>query len=109
LILKVIFLVCAGCFGLAAAEPAAAREDPAPPPSGIVVHLFGPNSVMSNVVPVGQTAAAPGASAQPSGAVAAPAGEDPTLGNVLHQMFVTGDPNDPPRPSSGKTGHELAD
>jgi len=48
-----------------------------------------------------------------SGAGAAPATaagyEEPSMGDVLHQMFVTGDPNDPPRPSTGKTGHELAD
>jgi hypothetical protein len=104
--------VMAALIVLAAMAPAAARESPAPPPSGIVVHLFGPDSVMSNVMPVGQSGAARGAPAAP-GAAAAPATaagyEAPSLGDVLHQMFVTGDPNDPPRPSTGKTGHQLAD
>jgi len=65
------------------AGPAAARQDPEPPPSGIVVHLFGPGSVTSNILP----APAPGASA--------PAYVEPSGSDILHQMFVTGDPNQP--------------
>lgn len=96
-------------FGLAGLPPAQARVDPTPPPSGIVVHLFGPDSVMSNVMPAGSAAPAPGVGAASGGTAPAAAYPEPTLGGVLHQMFVTGDPNDPTRPSTGKTGHELAD
>jgi hypothetical protein len=77
----------------ALASPAAARQDPAPPPSGIVVHLFGPDSLSSHVLP-----SAPGAKPA-AGAPAASNGAaypEPSLGDVLHQMFVTGDPDQLP-------------
>lgn len=88
----VVFWVDAGA--------AAARPLPEPPPSGIVVHLFGPGSITSNIVP--QTATPSGARLQ-GAAQTAPA---PTTGAILHQMFVTGDPSLPPQAkrARGKTG-----
>ena len=100
---------------LALAGPAAARPNPEPPPSGIVVHLFGLGSITSNILP-----SLPGARPRPSGAASAgmgmpgagvPGGPedatasagsaaadpyDPTMGQVLHQMFVVGDPDQKP-------------
>jgi hypothetical protein len=112
---KFEILIMAGCFGLLAAKPAAARQNPTPPPSGIVIHLFGQDSLMSNVLPDMASPAAP----MPTGNVAAPGATapgaaqssndvEPTLGDVLHQMFVTGDPNDPPKPSTGRFGGALS-
>jgi hypothetical protein len=82
------------------------------------VHLFGPNSIMSNVAPdlPGETAkpaTAPSTGGQPQPAAqataAASAGapqagdaNDPTLGAVLHQMFVVGDPDHPNLPAPGR-------
>jgi hypothetical protein len=101
------------------AGPALARQNPTPPPSGIVVHLFGPNSIASNILPTmpmpGPAASpapatmpsGPGAAANPAIAQsAAPAAADagyqaPSLHDVLHQMFVTGDPDQ-------KQGQDLA-
>jgi len=65
-----------------AVSVAQARQDPTPPPSGIVVHLFGPGSITSAVIP---ETASPGV----------PAAE-PSTGDILHQMFVTGDPDAKP-------------
>jgi hypothetical protein len=86
---------------------ALARQNQSPPPSGIVVHLFGQDSVMSNVLPTAPTGGRP----QAAGGVSAPqpAYVEPTTGEVLHQMFVTGDPNDPPQPSTGRTKNRLSD
>ena len=72
-----------------AATPAWAR-DPAPKPSGITIHLFGPDSVTAGALP------------PTNGSSTTPA-----MGEVLHQMFVTGDPNTPPaaRVSKGKTAN----
>jgi hypothetical protein len=80
-----------------AASPALARQSPPPPPSGIVVHLFGQNSVMSQIMPT-PSATAPGkqtdnGTGQSKGGVTQNAAE-PTFGGILHQMFVTGDPAD---------------
>ncbi len=115
---------------LAAGLPAmaTARQDPTPPPSGIVVHLFGQDSVMSNVLPTapaGAQIAAPegaqitapagaqgttGQAGTASGGVAAePAYVEPTTGEILHQMVVTGDPDDPTQPSTGRTKQRLSD
>ncbi len=112
---------------LTAALPptAKARLNPPPPPSGIVVHLFGEGSVMSNVLPTAPAggSAVQGALAgqQASSAVTAsgpsrtgiaapqPAYVEPSFGDVMHQLFVTGDPNDPTRPSTGRTTNRLAD
>ncbi len=107
-----------------AAIAAQARSNPEPKPSGIVVHLFGPDSIMSHLVPglPGETpspapAPAPAAASQPGAAqsqtqtitAAAPAApapvndDTPSLGAVLHQMFVVGDPEHPSQPSPGRT------
>ena len=91
-------------FGIGAAQ---ARNDPSPPPSGIVVHLFGPGSITSAILPERSAPApAPGGSA-PAGSAPAgspPAGSppaastyvEPSAGDILHQMFITGDPNRKP-------------
>jgi hypothetical protein len=119
------FILPAALFCCVASGAQAARN-PTPPPSGIVVHLFGPDSIMSHVAPglPGETApAAPAPSGGGSAAVQQPAGQsaggqmsaaapgasqaanadEPTWGGVLHTMFVTGDPNDPNKPSTGRT------
>ncbi|MDE8348046.1 MAG: hypothetical protein POG74_00990 [Acidocella sp.] len=83
--------------GFAAA--ALAGPQPNPPPSGVVVHLFGADSVMSNVLP---TSAATALGATSSASPGTPAAE-PTLGDIAHQMFVVGDPEHPPKPAPGKT------
>jgi hypothetical protein len=87
--------------GLAAA-PAYARQPPPAPPSGIVVHLFGPDSLSSHILPsaaeampagratTGSTPASGQTAAQGTNAASTPSG--PTWGDVAHQMFVTGDP-----------------
>ncbi|MDE8344762.1 MAG: hypothetical protein POH28_01110 [Acidocella sp.] len=78
--------ITAACMLLLGATPAVARIDPPPPPSGIIVHLFGPNSVASNILPqpTAQKAAAD---------TNAPPQATPDIHDVLHQMFITGDPN----------------
>lgn len=108
---------------------AEARQDPAPKPSGIVVHLFGPDSIMSKITPdlpgeTPQPATAQTGTAQPTagqpGAGQLGGGEvttasvtaanasqpdesdSPSLGAVLHQMFVVGDPGHPNTPSVGR-------
>jgi hypothetical protein len=112
---------------LASAGIAQASRDPTPPPSGIVIHLFGPNSVMSNVMPdlpgetakppaaapgqtagtaSGGTAGAPTTAAQASGVeTSAPStatSNNPSWHDILHQLFVTGDPNAPNRLAPGR-------
>jgi hypothetical protein len=96
--------------GLAAA-PADARMAPNPPPSGIVVHLFGPDSLTSHILPTtpeGQSgtggSGASGAQSGTSGVSGTAAGAAPASGqatapesspswsDIAHQMFVTGDP-----------------
>ncbi len=98
------------------ASGAWARIDPTPPPSGIVIHVFGPNSLMSNILPDGaagggaKPAAGNGsakpAAGSPSGTAAAQNYPEPTMDQVLHQMFVTGDPNQKPGAAlaTGRTG-----
>jgi hypothetical protein len=91
---------------------AEARQQPAPPPSGIVVHLFGPDSVASNFLPTGGSGnAAQGNKAEGTQAGASAGGAQstgPTMHGILHEMFVTGDPNMTPGQafSKGKTGAE---
>jgi len=113
-------------FGAGAAL-AAPRTAP-PPPSGVVVHLFGPQGVWADLAPVvGGTPQAPAApapvgapatvapgttvasAAAPAPAASAPAPAsypEPTLGAVLHQMFVTGDPNAGPGFAQGRKGSQ---
>jgi hypothetical protein len=71
------------------AGAACARPAPPPPPSGIVVHLFGPNAALANVLPT---------TSGPSGAPAAPL----TMPDILNQMFVTGNPDLKPGQSFAK-------
>jgi hypothetical protein len=80
--------------------------------------LFGPNSITSHILPetpehaAGPSPAgttAPGNDAAPGtatgGTAAAQPDNGPSLGDVLHQMFVTGDPTVPPEAkfAKGKT------
>ncbi len=88
-----------------AALPALARQTPTPPPSGVVIHLFGPNSVTSQILP-GAAASSPGGTTQTGTAANAQAAPEPTFGDVFHQMFVTGDPaqDSKPRFAPGRNG-----
>jgi hypothetical protein len=97
----------AAILGLFAATPALAR-DPAPPPSGVVIHLFGQNSIMSNVLPT-EPATPDGAAPASAPARASSNDAEPSAGYILHQMFVTGDPNDPPKPAPGRAAEHPAD
>jgi hypothetical protein len=101
------FMTAAALF-LAAAGIAHAARNPTPPPSGIVVHLFGPNSIMSNVAPdlPGETAKPP-APSQTAGSSASSANsvetsDDPSWHAILHQMFIVGDPEHPNKPAGGR-------
>jgi len=87
---------------------AQARQPPAPPPSGIVVHLFGAGSVTSNFFPSGPAPGTPSAPGNDTandsgGAVASGTGQH----GILYQMFVSGDPNVKPGQtfSTGKAGN----
>ncbi|MDE2318935.1 MAG: hypothetical protein KGK02_04465 [Rhodospirillales bacterium] len=74
-----------------AAFPALARQDPTPPPSGVVIHMFGPNSVTSQIM--SGTTSNPTGNTTPSGTTTSgQAAPEPTFGDIFHQMFVTGDP-----------------
>lgn len=97
---------------LASAGIANAERNPTPPPSGVVVHLFGPHGIMTPILPGDDTkhpnegqsgGSAPGSSAAGS-ANALQSSDDPDIHAILHQMFVTGDPNDPNKPASGRPG-----
>lgn len=105
-----------GCaLSLSLSAPAFARIEPTPPPSGIVVHLFGPDSVTSHIMPStggssgGDTAkgatTADGKTSTPGEPAAAQA-PAPTVHDILHQMFVVGDPSQEGAAalSKGKTG-----
>jgi hypothetical protein len=101
------FLTAAALF-LGAAGIAHASRNPTPPSSGIVVHLFGPNSIMSNITPdlPGETAK-PAAPVQPPGSTASSASsvetsDDPSWHDILHQMFIVGDPEHPNMPAGGR-------
>lgn len=108
MILKFLMIPAAILLGFAIIPPAQADRNPQPPPSGIVIHLFGQNSVLSNILP---TTAAPSAgttsTSAPTNAPAnapanAPKYVEPTTGEIIHQMFVTGDPNNPSKPAPGR-------
>ncbi|WP_298215477.1 hypothetical protein [Acidocella sp.] len=91
-----------------AAFPALARPDPTPPPSGIVVHLFGPDAGVakpSPSAPSAPNAAAPQGPAA-SAPQASPATPEPSIGDILHEMFVTGDPAQEAKPrfAPGRAG-----
>lgn len=87
-----------GCvLALSLAAPAFARMEPTPPPSGIVVHLFGPDSVTSHILPGAKgssgTDTATDGKTGTSGGEAATQAPAPTVHDILHQMFVVGDPS----------------
>lgn len=90
-------------FSAAFTGPAFARgEGQTPPPSGVVIHLFGPDSVTTHFLspgPGGDTK--PGTAGGAGGASASPSWHD-----IMHQMFVTGDPaqEGPAALSKGKNG-----
>lgn len=88
--MKVIF---AAFLASLIALPAIAR-DPKPKPSNVTIHLFGPDLVTQGNPP-SSTNGAP--AVQP----------EPTLHEVLHEMFVTGDPQDkvPHFPHPDKAAH----
>jgi hypothetical protein len=104
----------AGILAALVGQTALARQEPTPPPSGVVVHLFGQDSVMSNVLPTAPVRPAvsgqiyPGAGPQADGAPAQGAYVEPTMGDVLHQLFVTGDPDAPVENSAGRSKNRLA-
>jgi len=76
-------ILCATMVVFALSGAAEARPLPEPKPSGIVIHLFGPDPVTNQ---------APGSgAAKPSGTA-----PEQSFGGILHQMFVTGDPNQKP-------------
>jgi hypothetical protein len=93
----------AALFFSLAATPAGAHQPPTPPPSGVVVHLFGPGSVAANLLP-----AAPAASSGTANPGAPAASDSPGWGDIAHQMFVTGNPAQEGAAglSKGKTGGE---
>lgn len=112
MILKFLILSAAVSLGFAVASPALADRNPTPPPSGIVIHLFGQNSVMSNVLP---TTGAPVAAHDPAhdagNGAASPAAStyvEPSASDIIHQMFVTGDPNNPSKPAPGRVADRPA-
>jgi hypothetical protein len=133
-------ILLAGFLVLGAGPALAAGRTAPPPPSGIVVHLFGPEGIWGNILPASpappsgtappSAALAPAAPASPAPAGVATAGgpptgaapaatqasvstaaatpassaayPEPTLGAILHQMFVTGDPDRGPGFSLGR-------
>jgi hypothetical protein len=113
-------------FFVSAAVPAlAAPRTAPPPPSGEVIHLFGPQGVLTNAIPLPGITPPAAPPAGPSGApgtvasatpappaattaatpAAAQSYPEPTLGAVLHQMFITGDPNAGPGFPQGRKGN----
>ena len=117
----------AGLLPAGIGQIAQAHPYPTPPPSGIVIHLFGPDSITSNILPEAKPAAPAGAmgasqgapvdsAAVSSPASAAPASasgsDSPGVGQILHQMFVVGNPEQAPgaalspgRPTSVPSGN----
>lgn len=96
--------------------PALARPLPPAPPSGIVVHLFGPDSLSSQMLstaapskkaPASAGAAGVNAKAETDAGASAPTpAPSPSWGDVAHTLFVTGDPaqEGPASLSKGKAG-----
>ena len=81
------------CLASLIALPALAR-DPQPKPSNITIHLFGPDFITqtnaSGTSGAGQNGGTGNASSE--------AQPEPTLHQVLHEMFVTGDPEQDKNP-----------
>ena len=80
-----LHVFCAALAFLTLSRAAEARPMPEPKPSGIVIHLFGPDSATTAPTTSGGTGTKP-----------AHAASDQNVGAILHQMFVTGDPNQKP-------------
>jgi hypothetical protein len=76
-----LHIFCAALAFLTLSRAAEARPTPEPKPSGIVIHLFGPTDSTTT----GGTGTKP-----------ANAASNQNVGAILHQMFVTGDPNQKP-------------
>jgi hypothetical protein len=100
---------------IASAGTAHAYRNPEPPPSGVVVHLFGPNGIFSDLPGESAKPSTPGQSTDattPGSAPAATTGvetsEDPSWHAILDQLFIVGDPNDPPKPASGRPGERQS-
>jgi hypothetical protein len=103
-------LLCCSLALSLAAVPAFARDATKVPPSGITIHLFGPTSVTSQIMSTlpgagsshaGNTAtggtvagggATSGGTAGAANASDNAASDSPTWHDVVHQMFVVGDP-----------------
>ncbi len=93
----IVKTACITVFLLLAARQAEASRDPPKPDSGVVIHLFGPKSVLSNVMPSMPGTAASSAGQPDSGY------QEPGVSDILHQMFVTGDPNAKFTPPAGRS------
>ena len=105
--INVLYVFFATLCGVGAAQ---ARQPPNPPPSGVVVHLFGTGSVSSNLLPSGGGVPAPAPGGAAANAVGGSGGSsyvEPSTSDILHQMFITGDPNQQPGQalSKGRTGN----
>lgn len=109
-------ILCTALVGLIAL-PAMAEKNPQPKPSGITIHLFGPELITTSnssanpsspaapslpnaVKNSGGFAQSPASPSQPQ--PAATTYSEPSLGQVLHEMFVTGDPAQDGKPSFSK-------
>jgi hypothetical protein len=79
-----LHVFCAAIAFLTLSRAAEARPMPEPKPSGIVIHLFGPDSATTESTTGG------------TGTKPANTPSDQNVGAILHQMFVTGDPNQKP-------------
>lgn len=116
------------CLASLIALPAMAERNPPPKPSGVTIHLFGPEFITGTgsapasssggapatpssgdqgVTMNGSPAPLPAGSASSksasgdssaSGPLMPPAQPEPTLSQVLHEMFVTGAPGQNNRP-----------
>ena len=108
-------LIAVAALLIASAGTAHAYRNPEPPPSGTVIHLFGPNGIFSDLPGEGAKSSAPGQSTNGTSLGSAPGktnsvetSDNPSWHDIAHQMFVTGDPNDPPKPASGRPGERTA-
>ncbi len=84
---------------LLAGQAALARDVQPKRGTGPVYHLFGPHSLSTGFLP---TLGGGGAKPHEAGAPEGPAYVEPSTHDVLHEMFVTGDPNAKPGASFPK-------
>lgn len=86
--------IVTACLASLIALPALAR-DPQPKPSNVTIHLFGPDLITqtnaNGSANAGQNNIGPN-NAGSSASSSSEAQPEPTLHQVLHEMFVTGDP-----------------